>query len=313
MNWLQQLLNDPALRAGIGWLAAGFASLASGIWVVARFYLERRLRMNKPPDAAKSFRIDQKITASGNAIAAGRDANIGVKGLHVVVLILLLVATLLFGLSAFGDHFVRSAVGEASPIPEFSLSLTCGSTDAKNPYQLSVEEKNNLVDFVDFIEQNHDKAVYVSVRIDKECAACGCPRARQEDPDHPLDFVKPYIGALHIDGRNVQERKKYFSGWGTKMNLEGVELMAFAPDDWAVSHSIFLPRPEHLSESQYRSGEYGTFARFDGLFTARYFGGTGGNALQLDIIRPSDRQEAQLRCIRERGNLSSRQRLYLGC
>ena len=313
LNWIEQLLGDPNLREAIGWLAGGVAALASGIWVVVRFFIERRTKGDKSGDNKGIPRVTQKITSSGHAVAAGRDANIGVKGAYIVVLVFFLVAILLFGLSAFGDNFVRTVVGERVSIPAFSLSISCGSSLVKNPYQISEVERRNIVSFVDFIEQNNGEVVYINIRIDQECAACECLRTVKEDSEKPLDLEEPYIGALYIDRRTVQDRKEYFSGWGSRMELEGIELLMFVPGDWAVSHSVFLPRPEHLTESQYRSGEYGTFAQFDGLFTARFSGGTGGNALQLDVLHPSDQQQKQLRCIRDGTHLSALQRLYLGC
>lgn len=313
MNWLQQLLSDPSQRDAIGWIAGGIAAVASGIWVVLRFFIESKSKNNVSIRPAHALRTEQRISASGHAVAAGRDANIGLKGAYVVVLVLFLVAILMFGLSAFGDNFVRNVVGERSSVPAFKLSLSCGSSAAKNPYQVDESERQSIVKFVNFVEQHQDQVVYLDVRIDRECAACQCARSVKEEPDNPVDFEEPYVGSIYIDGRTVQERRKYFAGWGTKMNIEGIELMMFAPKDWTVSHSVFLPRPEHLSETQYRSGEYGTFVKFDGLFTARFFEETGGRAIELDVLHPSDQQEKQLRCIRQGDHLSTQQRLYLGC
>lgn len=313
MEWLQQLISDPSQRDAIGWVAGGITALASGIWVVFRFFIEKKTNRFLSNKSVPASRIEQKISASGHAVAAGRDANVGIRGAYVVVLVLLILAILMFGLSAFGENFVRNAVGEHAPIPAFALSLTCGSSEARNPYQIDESERKNIVDFVDFMREYEDKVVYLDVRIARECAACKCARALKERSDAAISFEDPYLGVIHIDNRTVEERKQYFSGWGTQMNIEGIELTMFAPKDWAVGNVVFLPRPVHLTESQYRSGEYGTYASFNGLFTARFRGATGGNAIEVNVLRPSDQQEKQLRCIREYERLLMRQRLYLGC
>lgn len=313
MSWIDQVLNNPAQREAIGWLAGGVAVLASGIWAVVRFLIERRKGGNKAGSHAGATRVNQTITASGSSVAAGRDANVGVKGAYVVILVLFLVAILLFGLSAFGDSLVRSAVGENSSIPKTYLSLSCGLSGSNNPYQVSASERKNLIDFVDFVRRNQDRVVYLDVRIDQECAACQCARSIEEDSENLPDYDEPYTGALYIDDRTAEEQRDGPSGWDKGASMEWIELKFFSPSDLAVSHEIFLPRPEHLTEPQYRTGEYGTFARFDGLFTARFSGGTAGNRLRIDVLDPSDQQGKQLRCIREESQLSVQQRLYLGC
>lgn len=220
-----------------------------------------------------------------------------------------LFVTLAAGMLMTSNHpFPRSVSQKRSPIPEFSLSLTCGSSNKENPYQVSENERRTMVQFVNFMRRNREKVVYVNVRIRRECDTCMCARAKKEDSPKPIALEDHHLGRLYIDARTVEERKKYFSGWGTKMNREGIELMMFAPNDWGVGHSVFLPRQEHLSHAQYRFGELGSFIRFDGLFSARFKEATGGNSLELDTLSPTDEQQRLLQCIRDVSRPSSARR-----
>lgn len=196
-------------------------------------------------------------------------------------------------------------IGAAAPalearIPEFSLTLTCGGQ--VDPHRLAVDEAKALVDFAGFIERNQDEVVYVGVRIDQTCAACGCPRAAPDNKG-AVSEAEYRAGRLSIDTSTAMVRRQGFPGigWGgAKMFLEGILLDARIPAAGAVDHQIFLPRWEHLTAAQYRAGEYGTFARFDGLFVARFHGRTGVNMLYLDVLDTSDRQLEQVRVIRQR-------------
>lgn len=313
MIWIQQLLSDPELRATLGWLAGGIATVASGIWVIVRFFIEKRTNEKRSDDRADISRANQEISASGRGVTVegnvkgpiigqvGRDVNVGVKGAYVVILVLFLVAILLFVFSAFGDNLLKILFNERTSIPTFSLSLSCGSSEKRNPYQISEEERKHIVNFRNFIDKNKNTVVYLDVSIEKNCNACECARAVDADRRN-YEFEEPYIGALYINQLN-RERDR-----------QGVELEMFAPEDWAVSIIAFLPGPGDLSDSQYHYDLYRLYlARYNGLFTARYNGNTGVHILQLDILHPSDQQEKQLRCIREGAQISALQRLYLGC
>ncbi|WP_156899892.1 hypothetical protein [Luteimonas mephitis] len=192
----------------------------------------------------------------------------------------------------------------ANALPAFDLTLSCGEADAPDPFRLSAPERQALADFVAFVEEHQDRVVYVGVRIQQACAACGCPRTQARDDGDAGDISDDrddgFAGTLAIDTGDADTRRDGFAGdgWGgARMFLEGVLLEADVPG-WAVVHEIFLPRWRHLDNPQYRAGEYGTFARFDGLFVARFHGRTGVNMLHLDVLDPSERQLAQLDALR---------------
>lgn len=193
-------------------------------------------------------------------------------------------------------------------IPEFSLAITCGSQNDPNPFLLTAKEKKSLAGFVSFIEDHQDSVVYVSVRIDQECASCGCPRSVARPVADETTGVGEAVedaprGTLAIDARSPAARGDGGAedDWGgARMFAEGVLLDVNGVEGWAARHAIYLPRWRHLADTQYRAGEYGTFAKFDGLFTARFHGKTGTNLLHLDVVSPADRELAQLHRIRQR-------------
>ncbi|SDR10612.1 hypothetical protein [Pseudoxanthomonas sp. CF125] len=323
MNWLLDRLGDEATRSALAWLGGGIAALAAGMWTVIKFWLERRVQ--KPRGRAdgdakpSSSSSNVRVSASGGSVAGGRDVNIGMKSLHVVVGGLLLVGLLLFGASFIGDRVVREAVDPLPPIPAFSLSLTCGDDTKGSPFTLSDDERKSLVDFAEFFDQHRDQPVYVSMAIEKACGGCGCPREvplekyfNDEIVDDQTD-EEIQKGSLLIDSAPPQSAGDQVSDHGARINHEGIAMVAFAPQDWAYGITFHMPRASQLSDPQYRSGEYGFFMKFDGLFNARNLDRTGGANLSLDPIQPSETQLQQLRCIRDAGTLSKSQRLYLGC
>ena len=76
---------------------------------------------------------------------------------------------------------------------------------------------------------------------------------------------------------------------------------------------IFLPRYKHMSSSQYRTGSYGAFVSFSGLFTARYEGATGGNTVWFDVLHPSEEQLRFIECMRYGESMGLWRRIELGC
>ena len=197
----------------------------------------------------------------------------------------------------------RKAAPATDPIPAFSLAITCGGQKNANPHLLTPEETRSLAGFVSFIEDHQDSVVYVSARIDQECASCGCPRSAVRDVSEQSDGygADGRRGTLTIDARSdVANRDAGIKqGWGSaRMVEEGLLLEANGVENWSGRQEIYLPKWKHLTDAHYRAGEYGTFATFDGLFTARFHGRTGVNLLYLDVLSPSVQQQAQLHRLR---------------
>ena len=219
-----------------------------------------------------------------------RRANAGRAGWQAGGVLVILAA--LMPAAGVGD------MNRAAPsFPSFAVSLGCQAWDSPFVHELDADEGETLARWVEFTEVHADQIVHLSVLIAKPCNACECARTQPEDaPERPPESHAR--GSLYFDRHSVEERQERFGLTQPRLYVEGVELMAVLPEHWSTVHVVYLPRYWHLSDSQYRYGGYGDWLRFDGLFTARYHSGTGGNSLHFDPIASTEGQRAALARLR---------------
>ncbi|HTR87312.1 MAG TPA: hypothetical protein VMI56_22710 [Reyranella sp.] len=82
----------------LAWLGGGLATVASGVWVVARYFLEHR---GKRPSAPTAAAAETGIAAAGNVSIAG-NVIIQRGGIPKPVLVLAAAGLLLLGYAALG-------------------------------------------------------------------------------------------------------------------------------------------------------------------------------------------------------------------
>ena len=85
---------------------------------------------------------------------------------------------------------------------------------------------------VDFAQHHNGEIVYLSVLIDQECAACGCPRTRgaKNEPRRSSESIER--GTLYIEPHSLEARRALAGKSWQLMLLEGLALQAFVPSEW---------------------------------------------------------------------------------
>jgi hypothetical protein len=312
--------------------------VASALWAGLQL-LFRKKGEQKDESAPRQ----QYISADRGGIAGGRDVNVGLKGLSLLLLIVAIISVAILLASRIGDRLVGRLFGEGAPLEEVTLSLFCGVTGDERAHWAFTEEANQLAAFVDALREREGEPIYASVRIERECNACECQRellnhensisipwdeidrepkfittdrngsliwpvANPDFERHPDDVQ----GDVYFNLRPLEERQE----WGLDVPSiwrEGYEIFATLPDYWAYTHVIYLPRRHHLTAAQYSSGEYGTVISFDGIFIARSFDRTGGGLRHLEPMELDGDLRAKLNCIREEREPTALNSLLWGC
>lgn len=328
---------DEDNRATIAWLFGSMAAVASALWAGLQFLFRK-----KDEKKDEGTPRQQYISADRGGIAGGRDVNVGLRGLSLLLLIVVIISVAILLASRIGDRLVGQLVGEGAPLEKVSLSLFCGLADDDRAHWVFTDEANQLAAFVDELSDHEGQPIYASVRIERECNACECQRELLnfenstsipwDEIDREPEFIisdqngslEPVLnpdferrpddvqGEVFFNLRPVAERQE----WGLDVPSiwrEGYEIFALLPDYWAYTHVIYLPRRHHLTAAQYRSGEYGAVISFDGVFIARSYDQTGGGARHLEPMELNETLQAQLSCIREDREPTALNRLLWGC
>lgn len=299
-------LRDEGNRQVLSWVGGGLMAIASGVWVVVKFFLKRSAQK-----AARGERGGRMTVVVGRGIGIGGKAQVNIGSARVgyglgsifSIGLLLLVA----GLCA---SWIVPAVARPK-LPQFDFAIGCsfdGTSDAPN--RLQPDERTAFADLVDFL-QNHDtETIYLRARIAADCVACKCQRTdaaaiKAIDRSKVLD-----AGFVSIDDPQLKGHMKISS-----VTRDGHELDVFMPDEWATDGYFFLPRYEQLPENGlYDKGEPGTFLSYDGLFVAHYFDMTGAQGGYFEPLPNADRvQKSQLSCIRRADQMGVFERMTSGC
>lgn len=292
-------------RATLSWLFGGVAAVAAAIWTVFVYF---RKTGGTPPSSSN-------VTISGDDNeVAGRDINKGAGGFLLLIILVFFLAVTLLITSQFRDR-IRRIVASPPALPVTELALGCGE-NLSFADELQGNERQQLEDAWTVAETNTDKTVYLSVTIERDCNACACKRAQMKsDNAYRSSRTKASIakGSIFYDNETTDQRRARFTEQVPTMWIEGLHILAYAFDHWAVGLGIFLPRYQHLSDSQYRKAAYGYFTKFDGLFTVRLHEQTGQVAVYYDVVQPNAAQLEQLACIRDNRPRTAFNTLIYGC
>lgn len=311
MNQIFDFLLKSENRDALAWIGAAISAFASAIWIILRFYLDTKSN-KKRAEHSSSPSNEQIIIATNKSIAAAGDVHIGVKSLHFVLIILIIIGLFLLGSSTIGHNLIKSIMGDANDIPSGELVFGCGLKDSQYPSEINQNERKNILKFFRFVSEYENQVVYLDLRIGEVCRKCGC--ARDEIHELPENTSDLYMGSVFLDSRSLHEREGPGSqGWGTRMSTEGIEMEFFIPEDLAVVHVVYIPRHKHLSDRHYHIDPYYNFTAFNGLFIPRILSDTGFAKIELDTVSPTDHELQKLRCIRQDKPLSIFTRLYFGC
>ncbi|WP_454700886.1 hypothetical protein [Agrobacterium burrii] len=296
-------------RATLSWLSGGVAAIAAALWTVFVYF-----RKN-PGNPSSAPPPPAQVNISGNKNqVAGRDINKGAGGFLLLVILVFFLAVTLLLTSQFGDR-IRRIVASPPSIPTMELALGCGE-NLSFADELQDNERQQLEKAWTVAETNTDQPVYLSVTIERDCNACACKRAQMKsDNADRSSRTQASIakGSIFYDNETTDQRRERFTEQVPSMWIEGLHILAYAFDHWAVGLGVFLPRYQHLSDSQYRRAAYGYYTKFDGLFTARLYEQTGQVAVYYDVIQPSVAQLEQLACIRENRPRTVFNTLAFGC
>lgn len=328
MDEMLRFLSVPENRIVLTWLGGGLSTAAAGLWIAAKYFIDRKDRLSKKapqipnPDRPTTSTIRNRSddihidTSQNNTVSVGRGVAIGAGakihssninvgfGLRAVLILSIVVGITLVTTSIVFGRLMSSTLSENGSMPEMALLLSCGS-ESKAPYQLDESEANQLTQFIYDMEQYAGKPVYVSVRIEKECAACACYRQSKI----PEDIEIGEWGAMFIDAIDGKDR------WNLASTLQSAHQITAIGPPFARSLAIFLPTYEQLpTNGLFSRGEYGSFLTYEGPFVPVAFSGTGyeGNFLEpLSIVTPETIQ--QIGCVREGPSMSPIRRLLKGC
>lgn len=328
MDEVLRFLSVPENRTVLAWLGGGLSTIAAGLWVTVKYFIDRKDRLAKktPPtpkqDSPTTSTIrhrsdDIHIDASqNNSVTGGTGVSIGAGakivssninvgfGLRAVLILSIVVGIALITTSVVFGRLMSSTLSENKSLPQMALLLSCGS-ESKTPYQLEETEANQLTQFVSDMDQYTGKPVYLSVRIEKACAACECYRQSKI----PEDIEMSEWGAMFIDAIEKKDR------WKLANTLKDAHQITALGPPFTRSLAIYLPTYEQLpTNGLFRRGEYGSFLTYEGPFVPVAFSGTGyeGNFLEpLSIVTPETIQ--QIECAREGRSMGSMRRLLKGC
>ena len=119
-----------------------------------------------------------------------------------------------------------------------SIELGCGSpNEGENALLASGTETTEIKRFVDFLESQDGKPVFVSVRVQKNCNACGC---RRLDQSKNSDSIGALSGEVVMFDREGPSSRQF---GGSRTQREGFEIFCTGPDLFQL---LTLPREEQL-------------------------------------------------------------------
>lgn len=326
MEELLKVLSVPENRTLIAWLGGGLSTVTAAGWVALKYLLDRRAKkeVGIEPEADSSAKASKPIpvidasihqsmdnsvsVSSGVAIGAGARVHstrihIG-YGLRALFLVSLLAGLLLIAIAALAGRLIAPVLSSVDPMKKYDFSLSCG-TEGKAPYRMDEPEAAALQEFIDFLEVNHGKPVYVSVRLHKVCAACACYR----QTPIPKNLEMSEHGVVFVDA--IPKNKRWQL---SPIMKDAHQITAFGPP-FSVSLAIYLPSYSQLpSNGQFLRGEYGSFLVYEGPFVANHFSGTGylGGLLEPMSVMTKENL-SEIECIRNASNFSGLQKLIKGC
>lgn len=309
--WL--FLRDETNRELLSWLAAGIATTFSALWIAITFFARKSSDSKQSPQPTQS-KVVTTITGDKNSVA-GRDIRQGANGLMLLLILIFFLFLALLLAGQFGGRIQRALFSSSSAIPIVEVSLGCGTDDEKYPDELGDEERKQLVRFAEIAELYADQTIFVSLSVEKPCMRCECRRSAIKIEDSEDNRPESSIdkGSIYYDNLSSADRIADFGPDTPLMWREGLEFTAFSPEDWAVTHYFYLPRYTHLSDAQYKKGEYGYYTVFEGLFTARYYFQSGAAFIHLDTKTPTAAEADMLKCIRDERPPSFLNALLYGC
>lgn len=302
--------------------------MAAGFWIAIKYFIDRKDRLSKkatptpnlagPTTSVTRHRSDEiHVDAShdnavsvGTGVAIGAGANIHSSnirvgfGLRAVLIISMIIGLTLVIVPMVLGRLMSSTLSGNGALPQMALYLSCGKEGA-TPYQLDEEEAKQLTQFVSDMEEYAGKPVYLSIRIEKACAACECYRKSKI----PEDIEVSEWGAMFIDAVDKKDR------WDLAGTLQDAHQITALGPPFTRSLAIYLPTYAQLpTNGLFRRGEYGSFLTYEGPFVPVAFSGTGyeGNFLEpLSIVTPETIQ--QIECTRDGPSMSGIRRLLKGC
>lgn len=181
MDTLLLFISSPENRSILSWLGGGLVVIAGGVWVVIKYFIERRNKTEKinnntePPIKTidMSQNINNSVTNNANGVAIGpntkiRNSQIKIGfGVRAIIFTAVIIGTLLLISSFILDRLFKSTI-LTEKIPEFSLVLSCGSIrDAKNPYHLTHQEAKYFSEFIQTMQPYFGKPIFLTVEISK--------------------------------------------------------------------------------------------------------------------------------------------------
>ncbi|MGP8305357.1 hypothetical protein [Vibrio sp. YIC-376] len=320
MNEALDFLSSEDVRKVITWLAGGIATIISALWVAFKFFITKR---DKSPNDERTNKGSIHIVSADNkGVAIGRDQHNGLKGIYVVIIIALICMVIFASFSEIGKNVISNILGNKEKIESYSLNIPC-YWYGEESYSINEKEFNDINEFFEFSMYNSGAVIYLSLTLTKQCNACGCMRADQDNlPDNYLDWRenKNFWAILEVDPIYVLEHRKNNLNQYYKEELINGLVLALYSSDYAVGHFISIPRYRYLNDQHY---EYETNSDFyfsvNGLFKVLYSFPTGSRSVILETITPTPIQLKQLKCMRIMKDITKDQnigfwkKLYLGC
>jgi hypothetical protein len=310
-----EFLADPSNRALIGWIGGGLATVAGGLWVVLKYFLDRK--MGKPP--SPELKNDLSVSV-GHGVGIGGNAQVRIRNLRVGfgLQTLFWIGLLLLLLSFFGGRAWDVFRSGTLRTPSFAMEFDCRPKDDGLIHQLGDEEAGRFDRFKDFSEANDGSIIYLSLLINKDCAACGCSRVESIDNKKrkstaSMKNTDPPANApiIYIDSTPTTERK----GMIADVERRGHEILTLIPDKWAKAAYFYVPDYFQIPENGvYRRGAYASMLAYDGPFVVHFEDGTGYQFIYFEPLNePSPAIRSDVNCFRQRDRMSFVQRLAENC
>lgn len=191
VNSVIEFLNDADNRAVLSWIGGGVASIAGGLWIVLKYFLNRKKIETKKSGPGKDLSV-----SVGHGVAIGGNARVRIEKLRVSsgLQTLFWIGLLLLVLSLFAGRVWDALRSATTRIPSFALEVDCHLEDedivaeqercplclfALTPeqearfgrlkryagHELTSEEIDRFIRLRQFAEHNNGAVVYLSLRI----------------------------------------------------------------------------------------------------------------------------------------------------
>lgn len=174
-----------------------------------------------------------------------------------------------------------------------SIELGCGSpNEGENALIASGAETSEIKRFVEFLESQDGKPVFVSARVQKNCNACGCRRLDQSKYSDSGGAVSEEVVLFDREDRSSRQ----FGN--SRIQREGFEIFSTGPDLFQL---LTLPREEHLEGiDRFRRGQWGDLINYNGVFIA-HFSGTVQNTriAYIEPVRSTEPYSKAITCYQD--------------